>query len=41
MTKNIILSKFKNIFYFENAFLVFLFVESRKQKVKSYIFLEF
>jgi len=41
ITRNVILSKSKNTFSPENAFLVFLFLESRKQEVKSNMFSEF
>jgi len=41
MAKNVILSKSKNTFPFENAFSVFLFLESRKQEVKPNMFSEF
>ena len=38
---NAILSKSKNIFPFENAFSMFLFIENKKQEVKPNMFLEF
>ena len=40
-TKNVILSKSKNIFLFENVFSMFLFLESRKQEIKSNMFSKF
>jgi len=41
MARNVILSKSKNIFPFENTFSVFLFLENRKQEVKQNMFSEF
>jgi len=41
VTNIVILSKSKNTSPFENIFLIFLFLESKKQKIKSKIFSEF
>lgn len=34
LTKNLILNKIKNIFPFKNVFLIYLFLENKKQEVK-------
>jgi len=41
VARNVILSKYKNTFPFKNTFSMFLFLESRKQEVKSNMFSEF
>jgi len=37
VARDVILNKSKNTFSFENIFVIFLFLENRKQEVKSNI----